>query len=304
MLDISQFKDEFDLFICHADMDKQDIVLPIVAACKQLGIRVWLDSSQISWGDDLVSKVALGLKKSKLVLVVASEQSVNRGWPLKEISLAMADEIATQSVRVLPLFVGDRASLIQKVPILANKKSLDWESNPQEIANQIANKLGRDISSTKASPPLVSSEAFMPKLKGEFTDRDRDKFVHTSFAEICDYFDVAGKRFESTESRIEFESQKPDSDKYRCTIYLDGNRKCQCQIWIDSSFGKAGINFFNGQAFSGEFNSTNEMIRIDDSTDVLRLSGTMGKFAGHNITNASAKETADVLWNWFVSRVP
>ena len=270
-------QEEFDVFICHANSDKHEIALPIVSACKALGIRIWLGSQEIAWGEDIVSRVAEGLRKSKFVLVVASENSVNRGWPLKEISLAMNDEIATQNVRVLPLFVGNHESVIQKVPILANKKGLTWQNNPQEIADQIANRLGHVETPAPSEPVPTGFEAFIPKLKGQYTDRDRDKFIDGSFASICSYFDDAGKQFESSEPRIEFEGQKPDAEKYRGTIYLDGNRKCQCQLWIDSSMGSRGINFFNGNSFSGEFSAANEMIRIDESSGDLRLSGMMGQ---------------------------
>ena len=222
---------------------------------------------------------------------------------MKEISLAMNDEISNQNVRVLPLFVGNHETIIQKVPILANKKGLFWKHNPDEIANQIATRLGRNATQKTIEPALSEFEALIPKVKGQRSDRDRDKFIDMAFAAVCNFFDQAGKQFESSESRIEFESQKPDSEKYRCTIYLDGNRKCQCQLWIDSSMGRKGINFFNGNSFSGEFSASNEMIRIDESTGDLRLSGMMGQLAGHSITSATADEVAKVLWKWFVQTI-
>ena len=293
-------QEEFDVFVCHASLDKQDIVLPIVSACQDLGIRVWLDSKEIAWGEDIVSRVAEGLKKCKSVLVVASENSVNRGWPLKEISLAMHDEITNQNVRVLPLFVGNHETVIQKVPILAHKKGLFWKNDPDEIASQIATRLGIPPEPKNLDSTPTDFGSFIPKLKGEHSDRDRDKFIDEAFVIICNFLDQAGQQFESSEPRIEVESQKPDLEKYRCAIYLDGNRKCQCQLWIDSSMGRKGINFFNGNSFSGEFSAANEMIRIDESTGDLRLSGMMGQQAGHGIANATPQEAAEVLWKWFV----
>ena len=56
------------------------------------------------------------------MLVVVSENSLGKGWPIKEIGIAIDSEISAGDVKVLPLYVGDRASLTREVPILANKR--------------------------------------------------------------------------------------------------------------------------------------------------------------------------------------
>ncbi|MDZ4849721.1 MAG: SAV_2336 N-terminal domain-related protein [Pirellulaceae bacterium] len=292
---------EFDVFICHASSDKERIVLPIVEACTRIGVRCWFDAHEIQWGEDIAARVADGLQKSRFVLVVVSENSRGKGWPIKEIGIAIDSEINAGNVKVLPLYVGDRTSLTREVPILANKLAIDWNNNPDEIAAAIQQRLGG--STTTESTPTETSTAYIPKIGGKITDRDRDRFVRDAFRVVADYFAEAGRHLEKQQPRIVVEVQKPDAEKLRCTAYLDGNRKAQCQIWIDSTFGSRAINFFNGNSFSGEFGAFNESIRVVETDNGLLLNGTMGGHFGDGIENANATEGAATLWKSFIRRV-
>jgi len=296
----SNMSNEFDVFICHASADKESVVTPIVDACKKIGIRCWFDAHEIKWGEDIASRIAEGLQKSRFVLVVVSEKSRGRGWPLKEIGIAIDSEVKAGDVKVLPLYVGDREALEREFPILANKLGASWNGKPDDIATAIKQRLDGNVD-TESKP--TTSTAYVPKVGGQITDRDRDRFVQDSFRVIAEYFAEAGRHLEKQQPRIVVEVQKPAAEKLRCTAYLDGNRKAQCQIWIDSTFGSRAINFFNGSSFSGEFGAFNESIRVVETDNGLLLNGTMGGHFGDGIENANATEGAATLWKSFIRRV-
>lgn len=287
----------FDVFICHASNDKSSIVTPIVQECESLGISCWFDANQIQWGDDISAQIGEGLSQSRFVLVVISDQSVDRGWPIKEISIAIDDEVRSGTVRVLPLFAGNRDELASKLPMMRNKHGLQWSNNPREIAIELQRRLGG--SEVDVNPDVEPAAVFMPKLANKPTDRDRDRFLPNGFAAICSYFENAGAALERSEPRISVETQKPDTEKFRCVVYVDGNRKCLCQIWVDSSFGSGGIHYFSGNSFGAEFNTRNESISVDESSGELRLKGMMSGFFGESIENATPVETAEALWKRF-----
>ena len=294
-------KSEFDVFICHASRDKERIVLPIVEACKRIGVRCWYDAHEIQWGEDIAARVADGLQKSRFVLVVVSENSSGKGWPIKEIGLAIEFEIQAGDVKVLPLYVGDRETLVREVPILTNKLAIDWNNNPDEIAAAIEQRLGGFT--TPESTPPVTSTAYIPKIGGKITDRDRDRFIRDAFSVMADYIAEAGRHLENQQPRISIEIQKPDTEKLRCTAYLDGNRKAQCQVWIDSTFGTAAINFFNGNSIGGEFSAINESIRVIETKSGLLLKGSIGSHFGDAIVDATPTSTAASLWKRFVRQL-
>jgi hypothetical protein len=291
---------EFDVFICHASRDKEPVVLPIVEACKKIGVRCWFDAHEIQWGEDIAARVADGLQKSRFVLVVVSENSRGSGWPIKEIGIAIDSEVNAGNVKVLPLYVGNRASLTREVPILSNKLGIDWNNNPDEIAASLQQRLGRTV--TTGATPAEMSTAYIPKIGGKITDRDRDRFIHDTFRVIAEYFAEAARHLENQQPRISVEIQKPDAEKLRCTAYFDGNCKAECQIWIDSTFQSRAINFFNGNSFGGEFGAFNESIRVVENNDRILLKGMMGGHFGDSIENANATEAAATLWKSFIRR--
>ena len=288
----------FDVFICHSSTDKDTIVIPIVQACKELGISCWFDADEIQWGDDIPVRIGEGLSQSRFVLVVISPESISRGWPIKEISVAIEDEVSSGMIKVLPLFVGDREDLISKLPVLRSKRGLQWNENPLEIALELKRRTG--VSEEVVEPSVsVPKAGFMPKLNREFTDRDRDRFLTSGFGTICSVFENAGRALEQSEPRVSVDTQKPDNEKFRCVVYVDGNRKCQCQIWVDSSFGSGGIHYFSGNSLGQEFNARNESISVVESSGELRLKGMMSRFSGESIENATPTEAAEALWKRF-----
>jgi hypothetical protein len=41
----------YDLFICHASEDKDDVVRPLADSLREQGLRVWIDEVEIRLGD-------------------------------------------------------------------------------------------------------------------------------------------------------------------------------------------------------------------------------------------------------------
>ncbi|MEZ6032005.1 MAG: toll/interleukin-1 receptor domain-containing protein [Planctomycetaceae bacterium] len=121
LLCLKDFALQYDVFICHCSIDKEGVVDPLVAACTESGIRCWIDSREIQWGDSIPERISEGLQKSRFVLVVISQNTITRRWQPKEISAALNAENSHGAVRVLPLYVGDRTMLEQQLPLLADK---------------------------------------------------------------------------------------------------------------------------------------------------------------------------------------
>jgi len=209
----------YDVFICHCSTDKDTIVVPLVAAFDQAGVKSWVDSKEIAWGDDIVARINSGLSQSRFVLVIISQHTNTRQWQTTEISTAMNAEISQGAVRVLPLYVGNRTALEQQIPMLANKHGMTWDNNPNDIAQALKNRLG---SHSGSSAPSLIAKPRIPKLKVPLTDVDRDRFLRNAFAMICDFFQHAKLEAEATEPRITVDLHRIDTEKMRCQIYLNG----------------------------------------------------------------------------------
>ncbi len=86
--------DDYDVFISHASEDKEEIARPIFAACAQLGIKAFLDEAHIGWGQSFTHKINVALGAARTVLVIVSNSSVKKDWPVAEINTALALEIS------------------------------------------------------------------------------------------------------------------------------------------------------------------------------------------------------------------
>ena len=70
----------YDLFICHASEDKDEIVRPLANALMNEGLTVWYDEFTLRIGDSLRQKIDQGLANSRVGLVVLSPAFISKGW--------------------------------------------------------------------------------------------------------------------------------------------------------------------------------------------------------------------------------
>jgi RNA-directed DNA polymerase len=120
---------EYDVFVCHAKEDKEQVVVPLVKELRAAGFRVWFDEDEIGWGTSVTGAIDEGLAKSRFVLVVLSDTSHKKEWVIKEMRAALSQEIASKSTRVLPLIVGDEAtkkSIFDAFSMMRDKRYLEW----------------------------------------------------------------------------------------------------------------------------------------------------------------------------------
>ena len=133
-------KDFYDVFICHAKEDKEDVVRPIVEAIKARGITPWYDEEKITWGDSIVGEVNKGLKNSRYVMVVLSPAFMKKNWPKVEFEAALNKEATTGEKLVLPLLVGseeERKKIMSEYVIQNHKLHLVWDGNAEVVADSI-----------------------------------------------------------------------------------------------------------------------------------------------------------------------
>lgn len=94
------------IFISHSHYDKQ-FVRRLARDLRFHGIRVWVDEAELNIGDSLIQMISDAIETSEYFAVVVSSHSVESKWVLKELQIAMTEEIEGQRVVVLPLLVDD-----------------------------------------------------------------------------------------------------------------------------------------------------------------------------------------------------
>lgn len=126
--------DDYEIFISHASEDKAEIARPIFEACRQLGLKAFLDEEHIGFGQSFTSKINTALGASRTVLAVISTNSATKEWPLQEINAALALEV-TGDKHVVPLMVG-RPDLT-RLPLIRTKRWIEWKGDAQKVATDL-----------------------------------------------------------------------------------------------------------------------------------------------------------------------
>lgn len=130
---------DHDVFISHASEDKDDVVLPLAIALRNLGLSVWYDEFELKIGDSLRRKIDKGLARSKFGIVVLSKSFIKKGWTNYELDGIMTRVVDGEQV-LLPIWHEiTKKEVVEYSPSLADKLARNTSSNTvEEIAEEIA----------------------------------------------------------------------------------------------------------------------------------------------------------------------
>lgn len=95
-------------FLSHASADNSLAKL-VYRTLRDQAVSVWFDRIEIRPGDSLLQAIAQGIHQSEILLVLVTEASNKSAWVQKEISMAVAREMAGDGLRVVPLLVEGNA---------------------------------------------------------------------------------------------------------------------------------------------------------------------------------------------------
>lgn len=75
------------VFLSHAGEDKERFVVEFAKRLREKGVDAWFDKWEILPGDSLVDKIfEEGLKDADAIIVVLSENSINKPWVREELN--------------------------------------------------------------------------------------------------------------------------------------------------------------------------------------------------------------------------
>lgn len=134
---------EFDVFISHASEDKPDVVRPLVAQLKEMGLHVWLDEFELTLGDSLRRSIDKGLSRSKYGVVILSPDFLRKEWPNKELDGLVSREDGKEKV-ILPVWHNvDFNDVAQFSPMLADKVAISTSHGVDVVARKVFEAVNR-----------------------------------------------------------------------------------------------------------------------------------------------------------------
>ena len=106
---------EYDIFVSHCHKDKLKYVDDLVAELKKLEIKVFYDTDEITWGDNIREKIDNGLQNSELAIIVISRKYFGRNWTEYEIKELFKRQFSEGRKLILPiLYRINKSDLVEK----------------------------------------------------------------------------------------------------------------------------------------------------------------------------------------------
>ena len=129
--------ENYDVFICHASEDKEDVARPLAEGLISRGYSVWYDEFTLVVGDSLLGSISRGLAQSRFGVVVISPNFFAKKWPQNELAGLVAREVQGTKV-ILPVWHKITAKEVLKhSPILADRFSISWDKGLDQVLENL-----------------------------------------------------------------------------------------------------------------------------------------------------------------------
>jgi hypothetical protein len=145
---------EYDVFICHASEDKDEIARPLAEALRKRGLTVWYDEFTLRLGDSLRRAIDNGLSNSRYGVVILSPSFFRKNWPEKELDgLVALEDIERRHKVILPIWHKVlRDDVLKYSPTLADKLAASTEEGLDAVVKAI-------LEVVKTSEGMAQSQA-------------------------------------------------------------------------------------------------------------------------------------------------
>lgn len=296
----------------HADEILRDQLEVHLAMLKNQGlIEAWHDR-RIKAGDEFDREISAELERAEVILLLVSPDLLASKYCYEiELKRAMEHHDAG-TARVIPVILRHcdwRHAPFGKL-LAAPKDGKPIKAWPDidaaflDVVSMICDALPQKepvANVTKASDlvvtPNIGPRSSNLRLRKEFTDLDREKFLRESFEFIANFFDNSLSELKERNRGVQTEFRRIDALLFSTVIYRNGKAVSRCKILLGGMFSN-GISFsYNDNADDGSINESLS-VNCDDQTLYLRPLGT-GAY-GRVEKHLSQEGASEYFWSLLV----
>lgn len=126
----SMLNKDFDVFISHANEDKEDFVKPLVSKLTDEKISLFYDDLSIAWGKNIRKSLDEGIVRSKFCIVVISKPFLDKYWTNYELDGFLQKESISSTNVLLPIWHNiSHEEIVSISPTLASRKAIVSDSS-------------------------------------------------------------------------------------------------------------------------------------------------------------------------------
>lgn len=134
---------EYDVFISHANADKEALIEELYKSLNKLGVNIFYDKETLEWGDKFKDKILEGTKKSEFAIIVISTNFFGREWTERELSQFLNRQNQNGQKLILPILHNiSIEQLKEKYPSIADIQAID---SSKYTCDQIALLFARQL---------------------------------------------------------------------------------------------------------------------------------------------------------------
>jgi TIR domain len=311
-----------ELFFSYSHQDeglRNELEKHLSVLRRQGVIDIWTDH-RIGPGEEIGGEIDRHLESADIILLLVSSDFLNSNYCI-DIELKRAMERHERGeARVVPVilrpcdwqsapFGGLKALPADGKPVTKHQSLDDAFVEVARAIREIAQQLKPAPAVTEHVEPAVERPATQQvrssnlRVRQEFTDRQRHKFLDDAFEYIAQYFEGSLTELEARNPDVETNFKRVDANRFEAVAYMSGQERSRCGIWLgDNASILKGILYSHSGLGSG--NSYNESLSLEDDGFSLFLKpmgmASMGQGKDKLLTPEGA---AEFYWSLFIERM-
>ena len=316
-----------DVFFSYSHQDEElrnELEKHLSLLQRQGVIDIWSDH-RIDPGEEIGGEIDRHLESADIILLLASPDFLNSDYCYDiEMKRAM-DRHGRGETRVIPVILRPcdwQSAPFGKLKAIPNDGKpvtkhqtlddafLDITHAIRSVAQQLK-PASTDTVHTEFTPfestpepsPGQQVRSSNLRIRQEFTERQRHKFLDEAFEYIAQYFEGSLAELESRNPDVETSFKQIDTNRFEAAAYMSGQERSRCGIWLgDSASILKGILFSHSGLGNG--NSYNESLSVEDDGFSLFLKPMGMARMGQNINEHLTPEgAAEYYWSLFIERL-
>ena len=308
----------------HRDEGLRDQLESHLALLKNQGlIDAWYDRRIVA-GDEVDGAIFGRLETADIILLLVSSDFISSPYCYSREMMRAMERHQAGEARVIPVIL--RHCEWQAAPfgkLMAaprdGKPITSWPDRDEALAD-VAKQVRKAVegvsapsptdarSGVRTVPTAAASAVAAPvekprssnlRLKKEFSEKDRDDFLRSTFDFVCKYFNGSVEAIGERNPDVTGTFERIDSRRMAAILYRGGKKIAECSV------RQEGLGRSNGIAFSHDASanhgSFNEMLNVEVNEQSLFLKAMgMGWSGGGREKQLSQEGAAEYFWDLFI----
>jgi hypothetical protein len=299
----------------HADEALRDELEKHLSALKRQGvIETWHDR-RIAAGREFHGEISANLEAADVILLLVSADFLASDYCYDLETARAIERHEAGAAAVIPVILrpcdwhDTPFGKLQAAPRDGRPVTL-WPSADEAFVDVVA-AIKRVLGSRRGRAPVPSGgrrpaapgaapergdRSSNLRVKKRFTEREKDQFLHDAFDYVARFFENSLRELEARNAGIEHAFRRIDANRLTAAAYRDGEKACQCSIFIGGMLG--GIGYASNDR--GETNGFNESLSVEAGDHSLYLKP-MGFFSSdRDGARLGFEGAAEHLWEMFL----